>query len=201
MLQYDLKAGGLDEMKLFDEMPYLENERLILREMTPEDAFCLGKISKDPKVYIYLPAFLYEHRYDDPLTVINRMYEECFLTKESILLGVFLKENPDIMVGIAEIYAYDEAKNKASIGYRLAREYWHQGIASETGALLKDYLDRIIETRTITAHVMTHNGASAAILKKLGFENRFPLLWEDWGREGPVLTDKYVYKNSEHKKG
>ena len=187
-------------MKLFDEMPYLENERLILREMTIADAGCLGKISMDPKVYIYLPTFLYEQKYSDPSAVIAHMREECFLTKQSVFLGIFQKQDPETMTGIAEIYAYDEQKNKASIGYRLARAYWHQGIALDTAAMLKEYLDQQMKIRTITAHVMRHNQASAAILQKLGFENRFPDIWEDWGKEGPVLTDKYVYKNLQHPK-
>lgn len=185
---------------LFEEMPYIENDRLLLREMKPQDAACLAKIAQDPRVYWYLPTFLYEQKYPDPLTVIERAREECFLTKESILLGIFMKEAPDIMTGIAEIYAVDEQKNKASMGYRFAYDYWHKGIAKETGRMLIDYLDREIQIRTITGHVMTLNIASAKIALQLGFEKKFSNIWEDWGREGPVLTDKYVYKNLSHPK-
>ena len=53
------------------------------------------------------------------------------------------------MAGIAEMYAYDEAKNKASVGVRLARKYWHQGIAMEAVCLMKEYLEDTIRIRTI----------------------------------------------------
>ena len=187
-------------MRLFDEMPCLENDRIILKEMTLEDAPALESISSDPKVYVYLPTFLYEQKYDDPREVIRRMREECFLKKDSIMLGIFLKDEPSEMAGIAEIYAYDEAKNKASVGVRLARKYWYQGIAMEAVRLMKEYLEDTIRIRTITAHIMRHNAPSAGVVKKLGFENRFAGLWEDWGREGPVLVDKYVCRNAAHPK-
>ncbi|MBR3245612.1 MAG: GNAT family N-acetyltransferase [Parasporobacterium sp.] len=181
-------------MKLFGEMPYLENDRLYMREMQEGDAKDLEAIAKDRAVYIYLPTFLYEQKYDDASEVIQRMRKECFETRESILLGVFLKENPEHMIGIGEIYAYDEAKNKASLGVRLAKEAWHKGIACEVVSLLLGYLVDVVEIRTVTAHVMTHNIASQKITERAGLQKKFFGLWEDWGREGPVLVDKFIWK-------
>lgn len=188
-------------MKLFDEMPCLENETIILKEMTLKDADALGRIAKDPAVYAYLPTFLFEQKYPDPEEVIRRMRKECFDTKDTILLGIFRKEDPEEMIGIGEIYAYDEKKNKASIGCRLAKAYWYQGYAVSCVNLLKDYLDQEIGIRTITLHVMVHNHASGKASEKAGFLKTFPDIWEDWGREGPVLTDKYIYRNPSHPKG
>ena len=179
-------------MKLFEEMPYLENDFLILREMQEEDAPALGKLASDRKVYVYLPTFLYEQKYKDPLEVIRKMRGECFDTRDSIMLGIYLKENPRVLTGIAEIYAYDERKMKASIGIRLAQEYWHRGIALPAELLLLDYL-KSVGIRKVTGHIMRHNIASATIVQKIGFINKYPGLWEDWGRGGPVLVDKYLY--------
>jgi len=38
-------------MKLFDEMPYLENETLVLHEMSLSDAKALKEFASDPAVY------------------------------------------------------------------------------------------------------------------------------------------------------
>ena len=122
------------------------------------------------------------------------MREEMFDTKESILLGIYLKEAPDTMAGLGEIYAYDAKKNKASIGCRLLPEYWHKGLALEVILLLKEYLLDAVGIRTITGHVMVHNIASGKSAERAGMILKFPNLWEDWGREGPVLINKYVYK-------
>lgn len=181
-------------MKLFDEMPYIEGEHLILREMHPSDAPALDELSHSEAVYRYLPTFLYEQSYDDAATAIEHMREECFDTKESILLAICPREAPEQMVGIAEIYAFEERKPKMSIGYRILERYWGRGIATETAGLLKRYLLEEAGARTITAHVMVENEPSARALAKNGFVNLYSNCVEDWGFEEPVLVDKYVFK-------
>ena len=183
-------------MKLapFDEMPHIEGEHVILREMCAADAPALAEFARSEAVYRLLPTFLYEHKYDDAAYAIEHMRAECFDTKESILLAICLREAPDALVGIAEIYALEEGKPKVSIGYRIAQPYWGRGIATEVVSLLKGYLLDQTTTRTITAHVMEENVASARALAKNGFLPLFTVCVEDWGRDEPVLVDKYVFK-------
>ena len=112
----------------------------------------------------------------------------------SVLFGVCLKTAPETLIGIAEIYNYEPEKEKASIGYRFAPDAWGQGYASETAAILKNYLLKYTDVRKITAHVMAENTASGRVLEK----NRFVLRWsglrEDWGFSAPVPVNKYMFK-------
>ncbi len=181
-------------MRLFDEIPRLADDRILLRELTAEDAPALSEIAGDPEIYRYLPTFLYEQKYPDAKTVIARMREECFEPKESIFLGVCLRTDPSRVVGLAEIYNYEPEKEKASIGYRLNRAYWGQGIASAAVALLRDYLTGRTDVRKITAHVMVENEASAKVLERNGFELKWTGLREDWGKGVPVTINKFRYK-------
>ena len=180
--------------RLFDEYPELENEHVILRKMRPEDAPALQVFRDNEKVYRFLPTFLYEQKYEDASDVIAGMDEECFRTKGSILLAVCLKEEPSQMVGIAEIYNYEEKKAKASIGVRLDSSVWGRGIASQVISLLKEYL--IVKTglKTITAHILQDNAASAGAVRKCGFLKKYPNIYSDWGFEELSLMDKYVFK-------
>ena len=186
--------------RLFDEFPRLESDRLILREWAAADAPAMEMIVHDPDVYRFLPTFLYEQSYVDIGEMISCVRKECFDTHDSILLGIFLKNDPERLVGIAEIYNYEPEKEKASIGYRLNRRYWGKGIASETAALLVKYLIEQTDIRKITAHVMAENEASARVLEKNDFVLRWTGLREDWGRESPVLINKYMYKLSPEQK-
>lgn len=77
-------------MKLFDEYPFLTDGIILLRKIVLSDAEALQALRTDQEVYRYLPTFLYEQKYEDVYEVIGRMDEECFRTKESILLAVCL---------------------------------------------------------------------------------------------------------------
>ena len=179
-------------MKLFDEVPYLEGEKTVVRPIVKEDASALGDFTRDPEVYRTLPTFLYERKYADPAEVIARLDEECIKTKESLLMAICLKEDPEKLIGLAEIYHYREERQKASIGYRLDRAYWGRGICTETVALLKEYLLSVGIIR-ITAHILTDNIGSCRAVEKNGFYVRWTEP-EDWGFKEPVLAHTYYFK-------
>lgn len=181
-------------MNVFDEYPSLENDRLLVRKMSAEDADALSDLANDPEVCRFLPAFLYEQKYADIREVLSKMDEECFETRESVLMGIYLKEDPGTLVGIAEIYGFEASKPKVSIGYRLRKQYWRKGIAGDAVGLLKAYLMERTGVKTITAHVMQENKGSARVLIKNGFVKLFPNCLEDWGFAEKVLIDKYVFK-------
>lgn len=181
-------------VKLFEQMPRIEGPRLVLREMVDADAPALEELACSEAVYRYLPTFLYEQKLDDKHLVIARMREECFETRESILLAVCPADGSGQMLGIAEMYAFEERKPKVSIGYRLLERWWGRGIATEVAGMLKRYLMDETDVRTITGHVMVENVASANVLKKNGFVLLYPNCSEDWGFDEPVSVDKWVYK-------
>lgn len=180
-------------MQLFDEMPYLEGERLILREFEASDAPALNAFSHNEGIYKFLPTFLYEQKYDEAAVAIEHMRAECFDTRESLLLAVCLKETPNDMIGIAEAYNLGDEGHKVSIGVRLSPEYWSQGISTEVTEMLKDYLLNDMGLSIITTHVMVENIGSARAMAKSGFKKTESGVPEDWGRGEPVLVDKYVY--------
>ena len=181
-------------MNLFDEMPHIEGERIQLREFVDTDADQLDAFTRDERVYRFLPTFLYEQKYDDKHLAIARMRSECFDTHESILMAVSPLDDPSVFMGIAEFYAFEPRKPKVSIGYRLAQPFWGHGFATEISGLLKRYLLEKAQVRTITAHIMKENIASARAVEKNGFRCLYPNVWEDWSRGEDVLVDKWIYK-------
>ena len=139
---------------LFDRYPVLEDETILIHKMSESDAGDLHALATDPEVYKTLPTFLFEQKYPDALEVIRRLDRECFEKKDSIIMGVYLKTDPQRLIGIAELYNYEEEKQKASIGYRLNSKYWGKGLGTRIAALLTGYLMDRGDIKTITAHVM-----------------------------------------------
>ncbi len=182
-------------MDLFDRMPHLEGEHILLREMVQTDADALHELAHSEKVYHYEPTYLYERRYQDAHEAIAHMRAECFDARESVLLAVCLLDQPDQMLGIAEVYDYLPDQAQASIGGRLLERYWRHGIASEIVKLLTRYLIDEIGVRTIVTHVMVENKASALMMQKNGYRALKPAFYEDWGGEQSVLVEEYVYQS------
>ncbi len=173
--------------KLFSEIPCLKGERLVLRPLVLSDAEGLRELVDSPNVYRYLPTFLFEKKYPDVNTVIERLYDECF--RESIILGVFEEEH---FRGLAEMYGYRDPIHKISVGYRLLESCWGRGIATETLKMMVRYLYEETDIEIITASTMIENRASAGVLKKNGFDLVVHAVGEDWGYDQPTITDKWI---------
>ena len=92
--------------KLFDEIPRLENEHVILRRVTEEDAEALRAMTLIQSVYRYLPTFLFEQQDDDIHAVIREIYGDIFRKKQSLILAVCRTEAPEIFCGLAEFYGF-----------------------------------------------------------------------------------------------
>ena len=177
-------------MKLFDEIPYLEGERIILRKIEDGDSDDLRNMTLNPNVYRYLPTFLFEKQCDDVHKTIADLYGELFASKDSLILGICMKSTGRFC-GIAEFYGYKESLQKTCIGYRLDEPWWGKEIASETVGLMVDYLYSATDTEIITASTMIENKASARVLEKNGFIMTAAAVPEDWGYSEPTIADKW----------
>lgn len=166
--------------------PVLKGESVTLKPLTISDAENIRRLTMQEEVYRYLPTFLFEKKYA-PADVVLRIYDEGL--NDSLILGVFAA---DRFCGLAEIYGYRAPIYKASVGYRLLREEWGKGIATETlGIMVGELLDRR-GIEIITASTMIENQASARVLLKNGFTLVNHSIYEDWGFNEPTLTDKWI---------
>lgn len=177
---------------LFTEIPHLEGERIYLDRITDKDASGLEELRNDEDVYRLLPTFLFEKQLEDIHQVIREMYDgPIYKNEESLHLGIFLKAT-DEFVGIIELYGYRKEYKKISVGYRLCKRFWGQGIASEAAKTLMKYLLEETDIEIITASTMVENKASAKVLAKCGFVLVVDAVGEDWGYPSPTLADKWI---------
>ena len=159
----------------------------MLKRVEAADAEALGAMVANPRVYRYLPTFLFETKYPDPREVIRRLYTEGF--RESIILGVYLQGR---FCGLAEMYGFRDEMHKISVGYRLDEPYWGQGIATEALGLMIDCLYGETDIEIITANTMAENQASAKVLRKNDFSLVVSGVGEDWGYPQPTVADKWI---------
>lgn len=173
--------------RLFAEIPYIRDGNIEIRKLEAADALGLKELTKSEDVYRYLPAFLFEKKYEDTEYTISRMYDECL--EDSLILGVFLDGE---FCGLEEIYGYRFPFRKVSVGHRFLSRFWGEGIATRALSLVVEYLFTETDVKIITASVLRENEASSKVLKKLGFRCVLRSVPENWGYFRPLLTDKWI---------
>lgn len=181
--------------ELFESFPYLQSELLIIRKMTEDDIEALNKITSNDNVYRYIPPFLYKKSRGNLLAAIRNLGGREFDKKRRIGAGIYLCEDPNNLIGIAEMFDYKKRKNQMTIGYRLNERYWNRGIATEALRLMVNYLCIDMGVKTLKAYVMPENIYSQKVLLKNGFVKEIDTVkGENWG--GEDISDLYVFSYS-----
>ena len=184
-------------MELYEQFPHIQNEKIIIKKMIEDDLDNLFEITNNDNVYKYIPPFLYKKSKGNLLVAIRNLGSRDFDKKKCIIAGVYLCNNPNKLVGMAELFDYKKRDDKITIGYRIKEVYWHQGIATNVVDLLTKYLSNEIGIGTIQAFVMPNNIYSSKALLKNGFEKENYLIQEkNWGGKDIVDVEVYTYRNS-----
>ena len=186
----DVLQTGAQRKNLFDEIPAIEGERIVLNQVVDTDADDLRDLIENPLVQRYLPAYLFEKQRSDVHETISLLYGDLFANKESLILAIRMKETGEL-AGLVEFYSYRKSLRKISVGYRLRERFWGQGIATEAARLMVGYLYGETEIEIITASTMIENEASAHVLEKADFLRTARYVEEDWGYPEPTIVDKW----------
>ncbi|MFL5695207.1 MAG: GNAT family N-acetyltransferase [Ktedonobacteraceae bacterium] len=151
--------------KRLETFPVLETQRLVLRELQPEDAAILFRFYSDEEVMRY---------YDTPMNRLEQVqrsiaaHRSRFENNEAIRWGITIKGTKDV-VGNCGFYR-DSYSQFAILSYVLARPYWGKGLMTEAlKAIITFGFDHYYLHR-IEAHVAVPNLASQRVLQKLGFK-------------------------------
>lgn len=99
--------------ELFEEFPYLENDKVIIKKMEVNDVEALAEISNNDNVYRFIPPFLYKKSKKVLETAIKNLGKRDFEKKKLIIAGVYLKDNPNKLVGLAEMFDYKKEKTRS----------------------------------------------------------------------------------------
>lgn len=162
--------------------------------MEDNDTLALSEISNNENVYKYISPFLYKKNMKFLSTAIKNLGGRDFEKKKLIIAGVYLHDNPDKLVGLAEMFDYNKRENKIKIGYRINETYWNKGIATSIIELLLEYLTQEIKIDCIEAFVMPENIYSSKALLKNGFRKEDYLLQEkNWGGKEVADVEVYTY--------
>ena len=98
--------------ELFDVFPLWENDKVMIRKMETSDVMALSEISNNENIYKYIPPFLYKKNNKTLETAIKNLGGRDFEKKKLIIAGIYLKDDPNRLVGLAEMFDYKKRENK-----------------------------------------------------------------------------------------
>ncbi|MBR7794485.1 MAG: GNAT family N-acetyltransferase [Bacillota bacterium] len=168
--------------------PTLETDRLVLRELTNEDAEGIfACFSNDDLTRFYgqetLKSIEEAEKFVD---FFSKNYSE----KRGIRWGIERKGTNGI-IGTIGFNAWSPKHKRAEIGYEIHPEQWRKGYISEAVSKVLSYGFDLMGLNRIGAVVFIENDASNKLLEKVGFQKEGVL--RDYMYQGGKAYDTYVY--------
>lgn len=148
-------------------LPTIPTERLLLREITPEDVPALFGVFGDPVVCRYrlrpaLPDLAAAAAFQAD---VARRFQE----REMFQWGIAGRAD-GTLVGTCTLHALSDEHRRAELGYTLARAAWGRGYVAEALPALIRFAFETLKLHRLEANVDPRNERSIRVLEREGFE-------------------------------
>jgi RimJ/RimL family protein N-acetyltransferase len=148
---------------------FLETDRLILRRFTEADVENLVRLDSDPEVLRYInggmptPRDVIEH---EILPRFLRYYDRY----EGYGFWAAVERTSNEFLGWFCLHPEEENEDRVALGYRLRRQAWGKGYATEGALALirKGFTE--LGMRRVFAGTYEHNVASRRVMEKVGMK-------------------------------
>ncbi|MES2812795.1 MAG: GNAT family N-acetyltransferase [Bacteroidota bacterium] len=144
----------------------LESERLLLRQITPEDIQEVYELRSNPDTMKYIPRPLVTN-HEEAMAHIKMINDKIDIG-EGINWAITLKPSNKLL-GIIGHYRIKWEHFRSEIGYMLLPETHGKGIASEAVQLVCQYGFNHMNMHSLEGVIDPENFASARVLEKNGF--------------------------------
>lgn len=148
--------------------PFIETERLLLRELHIDDGESVFAYASDSEIVRHV-TWTAHRTIEDSKTFITTSLQ---LMHERHLpgpLAITFRHLPDQVIGSIGGYWKSQLNECMEVGYAIGKSYWGQGIATEANRALVDYMFSHYRVIRIQALTTTDNVASGQVLLKSGF--------------------------------
>lgn len=146
-------------------MVFLETERLVLRQVKPEDAPIMYDYRNDERCAKYQRGQTKD--WEGIMQLVNKRSNDILTVEASAMIAMALKTS-DEMVGEIVVMPNEGA---ISLGYTVSYRFHRKGYAFEALVALTEDLHRKYPDWEFISFVEPENAASIALLKKLGYRD------------------------------
>jgi len=172
-----------------------KSARLGFRNWTSDDLEPMSKISGDEKVMEFFPSVQTAEYVAGFISRMQKEFEEkghCYFAVEKLEDGEFIG-----FIGLHEQTFESDFTPCIDIGWRLNKDFWNRGYATEGAKRCLEYAFEILNIKEVYSITPKANVKSEYIMRKIGMSKdknfTFPLLAEDERLRECVL---YIIKNT-----
>ena len=148
------------------ELPVFETERLLLRPYTMDDVESSYQVNRDPEVSRYTGDGGPKTR--EEMATILRDHVLADYQKHGYGRYLVFHKEAEQNIGFSGL-KYLPEEDEVDIGYRFAKKFWGQGIATESCHPFLAYGFEVLQLPSIIGMVLPDNKGSIRVLEKLGF--------------------------------
>ncbi len=149
-----------------NKFPLLFTERLLLRQLSEQNAENIFLLRSDKMVNRYLDRNPCNSK-EEALDFIGKINEKNY-TGKLPYWGIALKKT-NILAGTICLFGVPDDKKKCEIGFELLPVYQGKGLMHEAATKIIDYAFQIAGLHTIEAYAHKDNLSSIRLLTKLRF--------------------------------
>lgn len=178
---------------------HIETPRLLIREILPADDKGMFALDSDADVHRYLGNRLVKTVEESRrvIEILRQQYQQLGIGRWAML-----DRDTHEFMGWIGFKRMLEPVNKHSMhldfGYRLRKEFWRRGYATEGSLACLDYGINTLHFKDIYAMTHIDNAASRRVLEKVGFTLEEIFAWdaaEPAWREPGAPTTWYAYNS------
>ena len=148
----------------------LQTERLLLRELNPDDAENFYKLNLNPNVIKYTGNSAFKDI--DEAKEFLENYQDYKLN--GFGRWAVIEKSTNEFLGWCGL-KYDKNLDETDIGFRFFEEHWNKGLATESAKACINFGFENLNLKSIVGRAMSENIASIKVLEKIGlkFEREF----------------------------
>jgi RimJ/RimL family protein N-acetyltransferase len=156
----------------------VETERLVLRRWREGDAEPFAAINADPEVTAFVGGPMERAASDALLARIAAEWDDRGYGRAAVE-----ERGTGRLLGFTGLGGHGAVEGAVEIGWRLARDVWGRGYATEAATAMRDLAFTAYGLDRIVSVALPANGASVAVMRKIGMRH-----WRDVTFQGLDLT-------------
>jgi ribosomal-protein-alanine N-acetyltransferase len=149
-------------------MILFETHRLILREILSSDFDELYRMNSDPIIMKHVGDG--STRSKEQMKGELEMLISHYVRKPGLGIWAAMLKESDTFVGASGLVYYDNTP-EIEIGYRMLKEYWNKGYATEASLCLLHYGFGTLGLKKIVSSAHVENYASRRVMEKIGMSH------------------------------